>query len=85
MIKILKFSMENCGPCKLLAHTIQNSQYRNVVEEIDADAEVDLCIKYGIRTVPTVLVLHSGIVVGRKIGNMTLEAFDEFILSSAVE
>ena len=70
MKKILYFSAAWCAPCRTLGPIIQESTRHGVVyEKIDIDANQDLSIEYGVRNIPTLVLLdENGEVKGRKVG-----------------
>ena len=58
-----------CGPCKLLAPTVEKlagQGYR--VCKVDVKARSDLAIRYGVRAVPTLVVVKGGEEVTRFVG-----------------
>lgn len=61
-----------CGPCRTLAPVIDElaTEYEGkvVVAKIDVDANQEFSAKYGVRSIPTVLVFQNGEVVGRQVG-----------------
>ncbi len=73
--KVLKFSATYCGPCKALTATLK--QVTEVpIEEYDVDDNEELCEKYNIRSVPTLIFLNNeDKEVGRSVGNISLDAF----------
>ncbi len=74
MITVKKFSAAWCGPCRMLApvmNEIKDSFTTNSnvkFEEYDVDNEVDEVMKYGVRSVPTVVIVKDGIEVNRFTG-----------------
>lgn len=78
-MKILKFAAEWCGPCKMLSKTLED--YTDVpIEEIDIDANQEVAIRYGIRGVPTCVLLDDdGTELRRKSGMMMLGDFEKFV------
>lgn len=80
-MKVLKFSAEWCGPCKMLSATIEK-YYKGdiVIEEVDIDQKRELANQYGIRGVPTLVLLDDNDVeIRRKSGMMMINEFEEFI------
>ena len=73
--KVLKFSATYCGPCKALAATLK--QVTEVpIEECDVDDNEELCEKYNIRSVPTLIFLNDkNEELGRSVGNISLDSF----------
>lgn len=71
MITVKKFSAAWCGPCRALAPMINEikGQFSNVrFEEYDVDEAYEEATKYGIRSVPTVIMEKDGIEVERFTG-----------------
>ncbi len=58
-MKILKFSADWCGPCKMLQKTLDELVLPYPVESIDIDKQPDLTGEFGIRGVPTMVLLTS--------------------------
>ena len=52
-MRVLKFSASWCQPCKALAEQMKDIS----TENIDIDENTELAVKYGIRGVPTLVVL----------------------------
>lgn len=71
-----------CGPCKMLAPIIEEiaEEKTNIkVGKVNIDNEGELAIKFGIVSIPTVLLFDKGQVVKKEIGYRTkdqlIEAF----------
>ena len=73
--KVLKFSATWCGPCRALGETL--SKVEDVtIENVDIDDNEELCEKYNIRSVPTLIFLNNeNKEVGRSVGNISLDSF----------
>ena len=72
-----------CGPCKMLAPIIEeiaNEKTNIKVGKVNIDDEGELAIKFGIVSIPTLLLFDKGQVVKKEIGYRTkeqlIEAFD---------
>jgi len=68
MVKVKKFSVTWCGPCRALAPVMNEikGQFSNVkFEEYDVDNEVDEVMKYNVTSVPTVIIERDGVVLER--------------------
>ena len=64
-MKLIKFSLPNCQPCKVLAEQMKEAGIKSTEVNLFEDEE-QLGMKYGIRNVPTVVVLgEKGQEVGR--------------------
>lgn len=61
-----------CGPCKMLAPTIEElaKEYEGKVKvgKINVDEQQELASKYGIMSIPTVLVFKGGNVAAQSVG-----------------
>lgn len=80
MKKILYFSALWCQPCRTLGPIIQESTREGVVyEKIDVDSNQELSIKYGVRNIPTLILLdETGEVKGRKTGLQSKQDIIDF-------
>ena len=69
MKTILYFSAPWCGPCQMFGPIMDavNSKGMNVTK-INVDEDQESAGKYGIRNVPTVILLKDGLEVDRKVG-----------------
>ena len=73
-----------CGPCRMVGPVIEeiSTEYdgKAVVGKLDVDANQEFAAKYGVRNIPTVLMVKDGEVVGRQVGvapkNVYTEAID---------
>jgi thiol-disulfide isomerase/thioredoxin len=78
MLTVKKFSAAWCGPCRALAPVMNEvkSQFSNVVfEDYDVDVAYDEATKYGIRSVPTVIMEKDGVEVERFTGTSSKMAY----------
>ena len=61
-----------CGPCKMLAPTIEELSIRfagqAAIGKVDVDVETDIARQYGIMSIPTVVILKDGKEVERVVG-----------------
>lgn len=79
---LVDFWAEWCGPCKQLAPTVQEIANENpslTVCKMDVDANRDTAVKYGIRSIPTLMLFKDGEAVGAEIGALTKQQLQEFI------
>lgn len=61
-----------CGPCKMLAPTIDQlgGQYEGkaVIGKVNVDEEQTLAMRYGVMSIPTVIFFKDGKEIDRKVG-----------------
>ena len=68
MREYLYFSAAWCQPCKTLSPVMEQVGNTIPVKKINVDEQSDLAQRYGIRSVPTVVLLENQIEVKRIIG-----------------
>jgi len=78
MVTVKKFSAVWCGPCRALAPVMNEvkTQFSNVkFEDYDVDVAYEEATKYGIRSVPTVIIEKNGVEVERFTGTSSKLAY----------
>lgn len=78
MKKILYFSAEWCGPCKQLGPTMEGLRNQINYTKIDVDQDQETSIKYGVRNIPTLILLENGEVKDKLVGNQTVQSIMSF-------
>jgi thioredoxin 1 len=71
MVTVKKFSAVWCGPCRALAPVMTEikKQFSNLkFEDYDVDEAYDEATKYGIRSVPTIIIEKDGVEIERFTG-----------------
>ena len=76
-VEVLKFSATWCGPCRVLAQTLKDV---DGITNIDIEKDQETAIKYGIRSVPTMVFLKDGKEVHRQSGNMPLKMYEDILV-----
>ena len=72
-----------CGPCKMLAPTIAElaEEYEGKVKvcKYNIDDDASIAIKYGVASIPTVLLFKEGDVVNKSIGFVPKAAIEAML------
>ena len=84
MQRILRFTADWCGPCKMLAAALEDIQVdwkdgMPPVEVINIDENPEVATEYGIRSVPTLVMLDENIELRRQVGALPKSKLQEWI------
>ena len=78
MKKVIRFTASWCQPCKMLAKTLEDVQTNLPIEVVDIDKDSDVAIEYGIRGVPTLVMVEDGSVLKRLVGMQNTKQLQEW-------
>lgn len=78
MKRILRFTTSWCGPCQGLAMNLETASLDLPIEVIDIDIHNDIAQEYGIRSVPTLIMLDENTEIKRLIGSKTVNQLQEW-------
>jgi thioredoxin 1 len=82
-VSVIDFWAAWCGPCRMVAPVIEDlaKEYEGkvLVGKVDVDDNHEVSMKYGIRSIPTILILKDGEVFDRHVGTISKAALAEKI------
>ena len=68
-----------CGPCRMIAPVIEELAEefdgKAKICKVNTDEEQDLAVKFGIRSIPTIIFMKDGEIVDQMIGAASKQAF----------
>ena len=77
-VAVIDFWAEWCGPCRIIAPVIEELakeyQGKAVVGKLNVDFNPEVAMHFGIRSIPTVLVIKDGKVVDKQVGATSKQA-----------
>ena len=75
-----------CGPCKAIAPIVEEiaNDFSGKVKvgKMDVDSNNQVAMRYGIRSIPTLLLFNNGEVVDQVIGNVGKDSIESMISKS---
>jgi thioredoxin 1 len=83
---LVDFWAEWCGPCKMIAPFIDEaaSEYADKlsVVKLNVDESPNIAAKFGIRSIPTLMLFKDGAVQAQKVGAFSKSQLAEFLDSN---
>lgn len=78
---VVDFYATWCGPCKMFGPVFEKVSNESSITfiKIDVDAHEDIARKYGIMSIPTIVLLNNGKVEKKHMGFMTEDELKKFI------
>lgn len=78
---LVDFYADWCGPCKMLAMEIEKAANEIDIDivKVNVDEEEDIARKYGVMSIPTLILFENGQELKKTIGFMPKDKIKEFI------
>ena len=72
-----------CGPCRMITPIIEelatDFEGKATIGKVNVDQNPNVSMKYGVRSIPTILILKDGEVVDKHVGVTTKQALQDKI------
>ena len=68
-----------CGPCQAFGPVMAELAETFPIYKVDATADRGICLKYGVRSVPTTILIKNGEEVAKKVGVGTKQEIEDLL------
>lgn len=84
-VAVVDFWAEWCGPCRMITPIIEElateMDGKATIGKLNVDQHKEVSMKYGVRSIPTILILKDGEVVDKQVGVISKTALEQKILA----
>ena len=78
-MKVLKFEADWCGPCKELSKWLDKQDIEHDIVKVNIENNREMCEHYGIRSVPTLIMLNEDNTVRKTITGFNVGKLQQFL------
>ena len=79
MKRVVRFTASWCGPCKMLEKNLEAHKTNVPIEVFDIDEHPKYATEFGVRGVPTLVMLDGNIEVKRMVGVKSLKELSDWM------
>lgn len=84
-VVIIDFYADWCGPCKMLSPELEELVKKDNsinIYKINVDKSPELARKYGVMSIPTLVLYKNGMLIDKEMGYRPVESLEEWIKKS---
>ena len=79
MKRIIRFTADWCNPCKQLKENIERAALKTPIEVIDIEVDNMLATEFGVRNLPTMVLMDENTEISRVVGLKTPKQIKEWV------
>jgi thioredoxin 1 len=86
---LVDFWAEWCGPCRMVGPAVEQLSQtmgdKIKIAKLNVDENQEIAVKYGVRSIPSLLLFKDGKEIARTVGAAPKEAYQKFIEESLLK